>query len=131
MNQYSGLCWQIDPIEFCNIQRDTDREFVRITVKILEVEFYFVDGTATVDFVLQFNFVSLQIEYDTRLRLSKVADAIEFLAQRNFINRCLCCEIQIARKSGIRKIGFAKAVPTFQHQFVGQRARRIDSEKQP
>src|SRR6266540_4716047 len=115
MDEYSVLRWKVNSIEFCNIQCDANRKFVRIAVEVFEVEFHFINGTPAIDFVLQLNFVPIEIEFDSRSRLSKLANSVEFLAKQNFVDRALDREIKISRKPRVREICFAKAISALQY----------------
>ena len=93
MDQKSLLGWKVDFVELGNIQRNAYSKLFRIAVKIPEIKFHLVNGTPAVNFVLQFNFVSLEIKYDAGLRLSEAADTIELIAKEILIDCCLRCKV--------------------------------------
>jgi hypothetical protein len=86
MNESPFLNWKVDAVELSNVDNETDRDVVSVTVEILEVQAHVEHAPFVIDFVLELNPVSFEIEHDAALTLNELADLVELRPQERLVN---------------------------------------------
>ena len=76
MDEIASLNWQIDPIEFGDVDTHAKPNMIGVSVEIVKVESNVKDTTLIVDFVLDLDTSSVGIEADARSLLHEPANTI-------------------------------------------------------
>src|SRR6266852_5982154 len=111
MDQAAWLNRQENPVVFLYVQIHSDSR-VFLAVEALEIDTSFIDSRFAVSQAL-FRYPAVIDQKSNSAALAgHCASLFESLQQQSDIKLRLCRKIEIVRKSGVLKIGFAKAVAT-------------------